>query len=204
MHQPCSWCTYAVLVRISPGYPPVPGMSLTRYAPLRRSPPESIAAPRAAPALLLPALPLDLHVLGLPLAFILSQDQTLLCILQFLSFLSLRFYYHLSGLPDGIDARTFFRYFLLSSSSLFNELSLSVFPAPLSLSRAPRSERDCKGTAFFFISNFFSNFFLIFFDRENATITQHTGKHVDTRKIFRRKNLEENHCADKNSIHAPK
>lgn len=28
---------------------------------------------------LLPALPLDLHVLGLPLAFILSQDQTLHC-----------------------------------------------------------------------------------------------------------------------------
>ena len=29
---------------------------------------------------MLPALPLDLHVLGLPLAFILSQDQTLRCI----------------------------------------------------------------------------------------------------------------------------
>ena len=29
---------------------------------------------------LLPALPLDLHVLSLPLAFILSQDQTLHCI----------------------------------------------------------------------------------------------------------------------------
>src|SRR6185312_16503503 len=29
---------------------------------------------------LLPVLPLDLHVLGLPLAFILSQDQTLHCI----------------------------------------------------------------------------------------------------------------------------
>ena len=32
----------------------------------------------------LPALPLDLHVLSLPLAFILSQDQTLLCILLFI------------------------------------------------------------------------------------------------------------------------
>jgi hypothetical protein len=28
---------------------------------------------------LLPVLPLDLHVLSLPLAFILSQDQTLHC-----------------------------------------------------------------------------------------------------------------------------
>ena len=31
-------------------------------------------------------LPFDLHVLGLPLAFILSQDQTLLCILLFFFF----------------------------------------------------------------------------------------------------------------------
>ena len=45
-------------------------MSLTRYAPFRRSPPGRCR----------PALPLDLHVLSLPLAFILSQDQTLLCI----------------------------------------------------------------------------------------------------------------------------
>ena len=31
-----------------------------------------------------PPLPLDLHVLSLPLAFILSQDQTLRCVLSFL------------------------------------------------------------------------------------------------------------------------
>ena len=36
----------------------------------------------------LPMLPLDLHVLSLPLAFILSQDQTLHCIIyKFLSLL---------------------------------------------------------------------------------------------------------------------
>jgi hypothetical protein len=40
----------------------------TRYAPVRRSSPDKSG------------LPLDLHVLGLPLAFILSQDQTLHCI----------------------------------------------------------------------------------------------------------------------------
>ena len=51
-------------------YPPVTGMLLTRYAPFRRSPPKYCYL----------ALPLDLHVLSLPLAFILSQDQTLLCI----------------------------------------------------------------------------------------------------------------------------
>ena len=41
----------------------------TRYAPVRRSPAVYCYTP----------LPLDLHVLGLPLAFILSQDQTLHC-----------------------------------------------------------------------------------------------------------------------------
>ena len=49
--------------------PPGRGMLLTRYAPFRRSPPQDRRRSRA--------LPLDLHVLGLPLAFILSQDQTL-------------------------------------------------------------------------------------------------------------------------------
>ena len=39
----------------------------TRYAPVRRSPPKYCYL----------VMPLDLHVLGLPLAFILSQDQTL-------------------------------------------------------------------------------------------------------------------------------
>ena len=37
--------------------------------------------PVAARYIATPALPLDLHVLSLPLAFILSQDQTLHCIL---------------------------------------------------------------------------------------------------------------------------
>ena len=50
-------------------YPPVRGRLHTRYAPVRRSP----------PGYCYPALPLDLHVLSLPLAFILSQDQTLHC-----------------------------------------------------------------------------------------------------------------------------
>ena len=36
--------------------------------------------PVAARSIATPALPLDLHVLSLPLAFILSQDQTLHCI----------------------------------------------------------------------------------------------------------------------------
>ncbi len=61
-----SWC-YAVLISLSRGYPPDKGRLHTCYAPVRHShEPES-------------SIPSDLHVLGLPLAFILSQDQTLHC-----------------------------------------------------------------------------------------------------------------------------
>ena len=62
---------YGVLIFISKGYPPVQGKFYTRYAPVRRSSANSK----------LSLLPLDLHVLSLPLAFILSQDQTLHCII---------------------------------------------------------------------------------------------------------------------------
>ena len=64
---------YAVLVRLSPGYSPLIGRLHTRYSPVRRSPPMYCYI----------VLPLDLHVLGLSLAFILSQDQTLRCIISF-------------------------------------------------------------------------------------------------------------------------
>ena len=60
---------YGGLVEVSLRYTPVAGGLHTRYAPVRRSPPVHCCT----------ALPLDLHVLGLPLAFILSQDQTLHC-----------------------------------------------------------------------------------------------------------------------------
>src|SRR5215203_28182 len=57
--------TYAVLARVSPGYPPLTGRSPTCYSPVRRSP---VAEATFAH---------DLHVLSTPPAFILSQDQTL-------------------------------------------------------------------------------------------------------------------------------
>ena len=47
------------------------GRLLTRYSPVRRSPP-----PKSAEASF-GGFPLDLHVLGTPPAFVLSQDQTL-------------------------------------------------------------------------------------------------------------------------------
>ena len=69
---------YAVLVRLSPGYSPLIGRLHTRYSPVRRSPPMYCYT----------VLPLDLHVLSLSLAFILSQDQTLRCLNCFLSLCS--------------------------------------------------------------------------------------------------------------------
>jgi hypothetical protein len=57
--------THAVLPPVSRSYPPLLGRLPTRYSPVRRS-----CTPEGA-------LPLDLHVLGTPPAFILSQDQTL-------------------------------------------------------------------------------------------------------------------------------
>ena len=56
----------AVLALLSKGYPPPPGRLPTCYSPLRRFTrgPKSLFS-------------LDLHVLGTPPAFVLSQDQTL-------------------------------------------------------------------------------------------------------------------------------
>ena len=71
---------YAVLVRLSPGYSPLIGRLHTRYSPVRRSPAEYCYSP----------LPLDLHVLSLSLAFILSQDQTLRCLNCFIFLLRIR------------------------------------------------------------------------------------------------------------------
>ena len=56
--------SYPVLARVSPSYPRLKGRLPTCYSPVRR-----YSARRL--------LPLDLHVLGTPPAFVLSQDQTL-------------------------------------------------------------------------------------------------------------------------------
>ena len=71
----CPQVSYAVLDGVSAAYPPVRGRLHTCYSPVRRSP--------ADESKLSSPLPLDLHVLSLSLAFILSQDQTLRCYLSF-------------------------------------------------------------------------------------------------------------------------
>ena len=62
---------YEVLIPVSRGYPSARGRLPTRYSPVRRFPLNH------ATEVLVMSFSLDLHVLGTPPAFILSQDQTL-------------------------------------------------------------------------------------------------------------------------------
>ena len=62
---------YEVLIPVSRGYPSVWGRLPTRYSPVRRS------LWLHSTEVSFHHIPLDLHVLGTPPAFILSQDQTL-------------------------------------------------------------------------------------------------------------------------------
>ena len=161
---------HAVLDRVSPAYPPVAGGLHTRYAPVRRSP----ARHRCR------LLPLDLHVLSLPLAFILSQDQTLHGNYLLLSKVCLspgfplaRSPGHRPRGPSGLLAC----FLLLLLSQCVNELSVPRPPQGsrpgfrLAPSRPPgRPGRPlfpfggCKSTSFFrtaklFRKNFSKSFF---------------------------------------------
>ena len=86
LHHAVLW-SYAVLAAVSSCYPPVQARLLTRYSPVRRSVILKASFQNAS---------LDLHVLGTPPAFVLSQDQTLLFNLDSLILLILRY-------PFGIN-----------------------------------------------------------------------------------------------------
>ena len=80
---------------ISPDFPGLsPCYGLVAYVLLTR-------APVAGGCIATSPMPLDLHVLGLSLAFILSQDQTLRCIFLFFIF------FYFKGRPERSDARLF-------------------------------------------------------------------------------------------------
>ncbi len=105
-------------------------------------------APVAARSIATSALPLDLHVLGLSLAFILSQDQTLRCI-------SSSFFLYLQS-DSRPKLTSFFSLVLhLLLFSLVNELCPSF---SLRSSRCS-FEKRCKGTLFLlFPPNFLATF----------------------------------------------
>ena len=106
-------------------------------------------------------LPFDLHVLGLPLAFILSQDQTLRCsIVLLVSILNLGFRLDvLFGVPllKGSLPRAAPAALVLCWPQTFKELR---FRLPSVRPRFP-SESGCKSTTFFpFRKHFFQLFSL--------------------------------------------
>ena len=105
-------------------------------------------APVADKGIATSSLPLDLHVLGLSLAFILSQDQTLRCIFFIL-------YYTFEALPDRID---FFLSYFLYYTCFFNFLN-----ELLSLTAAPWPPRFAKVLQRYCLSLLHSKFFPMFF-----------------------------------------
>ena len=105
-------------------------------------------APVAGKGIATSPLPLDLHVLGLSLAFILSQDQTLRCIFFIL-------YYTFEALPDRID---FFLSYFLYYTCFFNS-----FNELLSPTAAPQPPRFAKVLQRYCLSHLQSKFFSMFF-----------------------------------------
>ena len=114
------------------GYPSVIGRLHTRYSPVRHSHESKLS------------IPFDLHVLGLPLAFILSQDQTLRCnikvkyfprsdVTQFFTCVSSLFYlFPIFSMNSSAFRLSFllFYYYLLRSvfhSDKFNLFNLELF-----------------------------------------------------------------------------
>ena len=128
----------------------------TRYSPFRRSPPAHCCA----------ALPLDLHVLGLPLAFILSQDQTLHRIIS-ANICDIRSYVCPSG-PAFIVARNNPRseltLFVLGTCLYFH--FCPVFSMNFPGKGAPQNGASRNGTAkinpFSVTQKFFPSFFGLF------------------------------------------
>ena len=133
---------YAVLIHLSMSYPPLIGKLHTRYSPVRRSP--AIVGKPTIP------LPLDLHVLSLSLAFILSQDQTLRCYKLFMSYAQ-----------DSVTFR-FIKYWrYLFSKYLYYLLIYVIFSK--NLVAIVIFDCGCKGKNFYFnLPNFFGSFFVFF------------------------------------------
>ena len=147
------------------GYPPVSARLHTRYSPVRRSPSRYCYL----------MMPLDLHVLSLSLAFILSQDQTLHSIKIFI-FSVAQFLY------PGIYSK--------DSHLLFvSNLSISVRTLSFLFRRSTtflEAKADAKIMLLFFLMQIFYNiFFSEFFNRKPL---------IPYYKTICRINLHQNYC----------
>ena len=124
-------------MEVSLRYPPVVGRLHTRYAPVRRSPARYCYR----------LLPLDLHVLSLPLAFILSQDQTLHCKNCSFTFLTRLRVSHIYSICMTTHAISFFS----SVSNIARFFSTAVFSA-----KADAKIQPFSNTPKYFFKNFLS------------------------------------------------
>ena len=135
-----------MLVHVSAGYLPVRGWLHTCYSPVRRSPAKYCYSP----------LPLDLHVLSLSLAFILSQDQTL----------HTKIIFQKSSLAGSCVHRISTR--VDSDSRSLRCVHLNILKNSSCHFHRPRffrSESGCKDKAFLsFLPNLFRSFFKLFFE----------------------------------------
>ena len=110
-------------------------------------------APVAAKCITTSALPLDLHVLSLPLAFILSQDQTLLCIYTYIT---------LSPIPTGFLKKRNQRSRILVTISRYLLVLTSVLSMNLSKNPIRLANGIAKVSRFFKTANFLKKIFKIF------------------------------------------
>ncbi len=137
-----------MLVHVSAGYLPVRGWLHTCYSPVRRSPAKYCYSP----------LPLDLHVLSLSLAFILSQDQTLHTKIIFQkSYLAGSCVHRISTTVDS-DSRSLRCYFHVN---IVKELFLSSSSPSL----FQRAKAGAKIRRFYHSLQIFSEVFSNFFSR---------------------------------------
>ena len=145
-------------------------------------------------------LPLDLHVLSLQLAFILSQDQTLHCksivsqhkadfcsvqdAVQFIDFINtLRLMHITIYIRQVLTVLFFFLYYLYC---------LSIFQRTCCF----RFKSGCKGKRFYFNHQMFSEVFFAFLFLSFLRLSQRKGKKV--KKKNKTTFLCESDCKDKN------
>ena len=147
-------------------------------------------------------LPLDLHVLSLQLAFILSQDQTLHCksivsqhkadfcsvqdAVQFIDFINTLRLTHINIYNTSIDGSIFFLYYLYC---------LSIFQRTCCF----RFKSGCKGKRFYFNYQMFSEVFFAFLFLSFLRLSQRKGKKVKKKSVT--PFLCESDCKDKNFKH---
>ena len=111
-------------------------------------------------------LPLDLHVLGLSLAFILSQDQTLRCIISFF-YNSIENFAFSPSKGAARDSPVLTLTFFYSSRTTLSIILSKIFRSFLTASLAVRIGYSRKASAkiepFFFPTKYFCYFFSSFF-----------------------------------------